>query len=253
MSISHKRARYIKLISVAFLVVCIAAASILAWHNVSVAITKQDRKAIATILERAGYEQADLQRRDDFQANIRNIRAVQDAVLRTTPEQGKIPSGQTREPANLLQRRAAQCGDRSRFMHKAFRMLGYDVRFASIYSTDKVPTALHALLTPGGGKVKSHAVVEVKTGKGWIIVDSVRRWIALDRSGEVYSLRQWQNYEAKDAKTLRDVNKRAIYPVLADDFTYMYGLYARHGYYYPPYNPVPDIDWPAFVKNLYLL
>jgi hypothetical protein len=247
----HVPSGYKKQACLIVVVLCVVVGAILIRHNVRINITPADRHAIEKALKRAGYPPSDVERRDSFHANIRNIRAVQDAVLTTTPEQGKIPRGKPREPAELLRRQAAQCGDRSRFMHKAFRMLGYNVRFASLYSTNKVPTAFHALLTPGGGKVKSHAVVEVKTQKGWMIVDSVHRWIARDQEGEAYSLAQWQDYAPKDAKSWSHLNKGTIYPVLADDFIYMYGLYSRHGHFYPPYNPVPDIHWPAFITNIY--
>ena len=32
-------------------------------------------------------------------------------------------------------------------------------------------------------------------------------------------------------------------PILGRPFTYLFGLYSRHGRFYPPYTPVPDLDW----------
>lgn len=34
-------------------------------------------------------------------------------------------------------------------------------------------------------------------------------------------------------------------------FTFVYGLYSRHGQFYPPYNFVPDINCGEFVKNVF--
>lgn len=39
-------------------------------------------------------------------------------------------------------------------------------------------------------------------------------------------------------------------PIYAEGFTFMYGLYSRHGMFYPPYDKVPDINIPEFSQNI---
>jgi hypothetical protein len=36
-------------------------------------------------------------------------------------------------------------------------------------------------------------------------------------------------------------------------FFYIYGLYSRHGRFFPPYNVIPDINYSEFIQNLILL
>jgi hypothetical protein len=33
-------------------------------------------------------------------------------------------------------------------------------------------------------------------------------------------------------------------------FTWVYGLYSRHGRFYPPYNPIPDLNGAELAQNL---
>jgi hypothetical protein len=33
-------------------------------------------------------------------------------------------------------------------------------------------------------------------------------------------------------------------------FTWIYSLYSRHGRFYPPYDPVPDVNWAELAQNL---
>jgi hypothetical protein len=33
------------------------------------------------------------------------------------------------------------------------------------------------------------------------------------------------------------------------DFVFVYGLYSRHGGFYPPFVPLPDFDWAQLHHN----
>ena len=37
--------------------------------------------------------------------------------------------------------------------------------------------------------------------------------------------------------------------IYGEDFFAIYGLYSRHGMYYPPYNFIPDINYSEFLDN----
>ena len=39
--------------------------------------------------------------------------------------------------------------------------------------------------------------------------------------------------------------------IYIEPFIYFIGLYSRHGYFYPPYNIIPDINYKEFVQNFY--
>ena len=85
----------------------------------------------------------------------------------------------------------------------------------------------------------SHAVTEVKTSRGWMLVDSNVEWIALTRMNEPVNA--------------DDVGKHAIefndLPIAyKQPYWAIRGLYSRRGQLYPPYNYIPDVNWPDFLS-----
>ena len=39
--------------------------------------------------------------------------------------------------------------------------------------------------------------------------------------------------------------------IFQSSFTYLYGVYSRHGRFYPPYNVIPDINYGEFIQNVF--
>jgi hypothetical protein len=220
------------------------------YNNVSKNITETDRIYISKILEHSGYDFSALKNPQTFENEIKTIRAIQDSILAKTPVQKRIPLNTAREPENLYHSQNALCGDRSRFMDKALREAGFETRFVFLYMTSSIRSPFMAFLSMDKGHVKSHAVVEVLTRKGWMVVDSVERWISLDASGNVLSIEDIQNDPNIKNIEWDPENQGKIYFILNDSFAYLYGLYSRHGRFYEPYTPIPDINWPEFFLNL---
>jgi hypothetical protein len=74
----------------------------------------------------------------------------------------------------------------------------------------------------------------------------------LTREGEPVDLSQLQelqemgvNRPAWDPRL-----KEPMSPILTDRFTYLFGLYSRHGRFYPPFTPIPDTDWNQIGYNI---
>lgn len=220
--------------------------ALLALHNVPRNISDADAKYIALIVKAGGYDYDEISKsaHDNFESEIEFIRAMQDAILAKTPQQKGIANGNSREPEDIYKLDYAECGDRSRFLEKAFRLAGFETRYASIYSTKDTK---YPLFKKGGDGKTSHALVEVKTSKGWMIVDSVVRWVGLTKGGDVVGLEEWTD------KKNSEWDKGEPYFLIQDDFIYIYGLYSRHGQFYAPYTPyIPDINWPEFLRyNLF--
>jgi hypothetical protein len=38
--------------------------------------------------------------------------------------------------------------------------------------------------------------------------------------------------------------------IYTEPFTFVYGLYSRHGKFYPPYNFIPDVHYGEFIQNI---
>ena len=197
--------------------------------------TIEDREAATRILgEAAGKLYL---ARQSFEDEIAVILAVQNAVLSTAPKNDGIPLKESREPEDLHARRSGLCYDRSRAIEKLLRLAGFKTRHVFVYSTAS-SLALASLLTP---QVPSHAVSEVLTSKGWLLIDSNRRWIGLADDDRPISIEQIKTREAP-ADGQMD-------PIFSSSFSYVYGLYSRHGMFFEPYTPIPDVNWSELLEN----
>jgi hypothetical protein len=216
----------------------------LALHDVPTAPTQDDRAALATIAPGGALTEPSTPR--SFDAEIAIIRAIQDGVLKAAPLNDGIPLGQPREPKDLIAEGHGLCFDRSRAIEKALTLAGIENRHAFVYAHDGGLDAALALFEPN---VPSHAVTEALTRKGWILIDSNARWIGLTASGDVRSLDDLAS-DAGLAAEAWDADNAEINSIFARPFGYVFGLYSRHGRFYAPYSPIPDLDAAQLHHNL---
>jgi hypothetical protein len=180
-----------------------------------------------------------------YKEQLSFIHQVQNSVLAHSPNSQGIPLGTTREPKDLYLRKSGLCFDRSRVIEKILRYAGFQTRHVSLYSKQKTNSAIKSLFTPG---VSSHAVTEVLTRKGWLLVDSNSPWLALDTKDQPYSLKKMQNHIEHNSSIQWKAPPPT--PLYTHPFVYVIGLYSRHGMFYPPYNYIPDINYLEFFQNI---
>ncbi len=250
MELYMKKKRHYFFIFTAFAgFICITALGAL--YNVPKGISAEDRVYLKKIL--GARQQAPVTAfSGKFRDEIATIRAVQEAVFATTPKDGAIPHGQSREPKDLYETDTAYCGDRARVMDKALRMLGLETRYVSLYN--KIPgQSFFGRLLYAGGQNSSHALVEVKTSHGWMMVDTRKRWMSLTKDEQPVSLAEWQAAVRQGNKSIYNwsvISPEDKYPLLEEDFYIIYGLYSRHGKFYPPYTPyIPDVNFRELMIN----
>ncbi len=228
------------------LLVGLVAAVVLGWHNVPLAVTAADRVAIATLLEWQAV--APLPAAPKLAEQLRFIREVQAAVLAVAPHVEAIPYGQPREPADLLAAGGGLCYDRSRTIEKILRQHGFAVRHVALYAMARPlawPVAMLALASRR--TLASHATTEVLTVAGWLVVSSNDLWLSVDAAGQPVGLADWPGTDRHDRPGWQVEPTELLY---RQPFLAVYGLYSRHGRFYPPYNAIPDLNWREFVGNL---
>jgi len=198
-----------------------------ALNNVSDAVPADQKAAAQSLMQ--GVRPA-----PGFDGEVAFISAVQDRVLRAAPINRGIPAGYPRELTDLLKAHHGWCYDRSRAIETVLRTYGFEARHVSIFSTAKTHSTLESLVTR---RVPSHVLTEVRTDRGWLLVDPNRRWIGLTADGKLSGLRNIsaQKWRKPPARILRH------------PYIYVRGLYSRHGRFYPPYDPIPDVNWPELV------
>lgn len=204
-------------------------------------LTAQDRASLAGAARR--FQLSPVKQNASYEDEIRLIASAQKAVLALAPGNEGIPMETGREPADLFARGSGLCYDRSRSMEKLLRYLGFETRHVSVYAAPAEGWAFSALLKSG---TPSHAVSEAKTKKGWLLLDSNAAWMALDAQGEPVAAAQMAEDAAARKIAWQDPG---INPIFQKPFVYVYGLYSRHGKFYPPYNPIPDLNWGELGEN----
>lgn len=220
-------------------------AGIFWWHQVDVAPTAQDAQVFADLTGARGQEMLD-QKPQDYESELAAIAYIQDVVFKAAPKDVEIPKGRTREPADLVAMGGGFCFDRSRMMGKFLNLVGLDARHVMVFQQDPNRHPWITLSTPG---VQSHAVIEVKTRRGWMVLGSVGQWIGLDIDQNPVSVADLQKMQGQIP--FFHQTQAPIYPIFKSPFVYVYGLYSRQGMFYPPFNFVPDIYWPDFAMNVF--
>jgi hypothetical protein len=226
----------------------LVATDLLASNNVSDTSTATDVRYENLFLSDAGYSNLIASPpATTFNGQIQVILDVQNAVLARAPGNRPLPFDRDREPKSIYKTRSGMCYDRSRVIEKIFRHLGYVVRHVAIYSTRTTGSKILSLLTP---RVPSHSISEIRTLRGWMLVDPNDRWIGLTRRGKTVDAAELQDDPALADRAWDPRVSGKINEIFRAGFTYVFGLYSRHGQFYPPYMPIPDINWGEAMYNV---
>jgi hypothetical protein len=234
-----------KKISIFFLGLVAASVLLVYLGNVDNELTTQDKSSINTIVGQSiinsGFKP------ESYLKELILIREAQKAVLEISKKGKGIPEGHSREPADLLLLKTGLCYDRSRVIEKILRLYGMETRHASIFSN---PDSLNQISILAKSNLPSHAITEAKTKKGWIVVDSNSRWIALSTDSIPYDLKSIRNNNRSNGiKWIEPIEGIQDHKIYQDNFLIIYGLYSRHGQFYPPYNFIPDFNLRELINN----
>ena len=229
-----------KLRSILFLLLIIGSLALI--FNVDRTLTAEDREYIQLYLPHVPEGVAPSLTYAD---QIILIERAQRAVFERTTGWVGIPEGQPREPKELYLSRSGMCYDRSRVLEKIFVYLGFPTRHLSLFTREANVAAWITLLFH---HVPSHAISEVLTKKGWLMVDSNTLWVSLDAKFNPVSVPELQRRGLFTKWYKPIINKdRQIYNT---NFILVYGLYSRHGRFYPPFIPgIPDFRIRGLLYN----
>lgn len=225
--------------------ILLAIVAVVLVHDVSKKITPEDVIALQTIYPKAPIDSDTL----DFEEQIMLIKEFQAAIHQKIGRVIPIDYDSPREPTDLLQHETGLCYDFSRTIEKFLLFNNFKVRHVAIYQTDSTLGKLKSFIKPGA---LSHSLTEVKTKKGWLIVDSNYEWLSLDSVGHPISFKQFCKAKAQGQSIHWRLPLEPIYlPFYETCPVYIYGLYSRHGGFYPPFTIIPDYNFrELFFENL---
>jgi hypothetical protein len=224
------------LLSTGIFFICLVA--VLSYHAVDNSLSKEDYQYIPMYLNKV----RPLPENPTYTDELDFIMSVQNSVLNIAPGNDGLPFGQKREPKELYEAKTGLCFDRSRVIEKILRYSGFETRHVFIYSTGSI---IKLLINPD---VPSHAVTEVLTKNGWLVVDSNARWVSTDANRQPISIGNIQSSIENSVSIQWGMEPPTS--IYVEPFIFVYGLYSRHGKFYPPYNFIPDIQYAEFIQNL---
>lgn len=206
--------------------------------QVDVTVTERDKQAIETLGVTAACRQA----KGDFAQEIGCFRRTQERMDELVPDKDCVHRwGEvSHEPADVLARRKGCCYSRSRLIEKTLEYAGYQVRHVSLYQRTRAIGILDFVLP-----AQSHSTTEVLSSKGWVVVDSNYQFVPVTADGQPLTARALrERFESGQ-------NDAIPGSFLQGNYHIAYGLYSRHGGFYRPYVPLPDIGWRDALYNLW--
>jgi len=208
-------------------------------HDVPKAPTEKDKQFIFTIYPKPPIN-AQL---FSFEQQVALIQSFQKSIHQQFIIGDPIAYNQSREPEDLVNHKEGRCYDFSRTIEKFLMLNQFEVRHVAVYQVNpKVGKLLSFLKVQGA----SHSLTEVKTKKGWMIVDSNFEWIGIDSLGQPKSFREI----CAKRQTWKYRVVKGYEPFFNECPIYIYGLYSRHGCFYPPYTFIPDYHFKDLLYNL---
>lgn len=228
-----------------FLGLCIV--GVLAEHEVDNRLTAEDLQTIDTVVRSRHAETgAAATAPSEGSAQLAHIRELVGKVYVAAPGLNAIPDGQPREPANVIHNGGGVCYDRSRLIEKVLRAEGYQTRHLALYRKQSRQSMWSVLTTRD---TVSHAVTEVLTALGWLVIDPVTPWLAIDAAGRpVSALRIAHSHRGGSA--IRWPESTSVPEFYSQNFLVIFGLYSRHGDFYPPFNSIPDVNYRELLFNV---
>ncbi len=198
--------------------------------NVPVLLTSDDKAVFAALGFSAPTQEL------EYAAQIDVIKRVQSFVIDRFPHRHGIPEHLPREPKDLVAAGVGLCFDRSRFIEKLLKFQGFETRHVFVIFLDSGGLdggdGVFRALTRRG--TESHALTEVRTSRGWLLVGSNHKWISLSRDGEPVGLKGLK-------KHFRDESSSPAW--IKRPFAAVIGLYSRRGQLYPPFLISPELNY----------
>jgi len=210
--------------------------------NVDKKITKEDIKYINLILN-TKEESIDFNiKNSSFEDKINFINLIQTKIIKGF--QGDfIEKKLTREPKDFYNSVTDSCYDNLRIIQKILEYYGFKTSAVGIFEKTNKNSLLNLFIK---SPLASHAILMVKSEKGNLYLGTTEKFISILDNNQLVKI---QNIKA-------DYNKKWKYElphnIFSRDNYYIFGLYSRHGLFYPPFNFLPDLNYQDFLLNFYL-
>lgn len=241
---------------------CLSIFLIIVFNNQSPKISDADKKYLDAFLKEWKIEVTPEQVHQSADNELAFISRIQDSVI-SQIQHTEIPHQAFGDVSNYFINRKGMCYDRAVLLEKFFSYYQFPFRHIYVYfgRNGEKPSFFDFFKR----RLSSHALLEVKTGKGWLTVGTNANWMGVSKGGQLL--------------TIADIRKEAISAHLdlkkpggtigitpfwksGDDFRFVYGVYSRHGDFFnhssrnvslssivPGFHILPDYNLKMFLCN----
>jgi len=164
----------------------------------------------------------------DFNSELNFISTVQDSVIAEIKHE-EINHKFFGDVSFYYKNRKGYCYDRSVLMEKFFAYYHFPFRHAYVYFGDH--NSAPGVFNIFKKNLPSHALTEVKTSKGWMVLGSNSNWLGIDSSGNLLTIGKLRQEMLLHRLNLRAKPFIGMQPVWMREssLNYIYGIYSRHG------------------------
>jgi hypothetical protein len=196
----------------------------------------------------------------NFESEVAFIRQMQDCVVKTI-QQVEIPHQYFGSLKYYYTNRKGFCYDRAVLMEKFLLNYGFSFRHLYLYfdPNGQYPPAINFFKrgTP------SHALLEVKTQRGWMVIGTNANWIGLSNKNEVLNVAELKKRIGANTLMLKYNASVGQYfwEGKGNHFRFIYGIYSRHGDFFnagrdtgkaslmPSFHILPDYNLSMLLAN----
>jgi len=198
--------------------------------NSPATLSKNDRIFLKAFLSEWKIDIPDHEIHQSQQTELNYVKLIQERVLSEV-----CNSMNTYDSVGNVQyyfrQKKGLCYDRSMLLEKFYLLAGFSVRHIYIYFDFNGKDVARRDFFKS--YVSSHALLEVKTKEGWMVVGSNSNWIGLDTKGQVLTIGAIRDKLIDGSLALNNQPSYGLpfYQELPKPqaFRYVYGLYSRHG------------------------
>lgn len=184
-----------------------------------------------------------------FDNEIAFISQLQDCVLKEIAHV-EIPHKYFGNMRYYHTNRKGFCYDRAVLMEKFLQHYGFDFRHLYLYFDPKGGYPPVTRFFQRG--IPSHALFEVKTQKGWMVMGTNANWIGLGKDNQlldISTLRKKIRDKSLHLKKETTIGN-CFWEDKGDRFRYIYGVYSRHGDFF---NGSSDTGKASFLEAFHIL
>ena len=151
--------------------------------------TEEDKKYLNAFINRWGIKEDSKSIGANYEREIAFISKIQDSVFKVIRGDGyPIPKEEVGNIRYYATVGKGACYDRALMMEKIFSLYQFKTRHAFLYfNNDSTPIRKLDIFNK---RLLSHALLEIKTSKGWMAIDTRNAWLGLNENTEPMDLHE---------------------------------------------------------------